>query len=95
VTKWSPVKTVREDDCGASAFRDPSREQFNHERNQPMKTYVMTTGALFGLLTIAHIWRMIGENRQLATDPWFVLITATTAALCLWAVRLVRVSPRT
>lgn len=68
---------------------------FTHERKQPMKTYVMTTGVLFGLLTVVHIWRMIEEGRQLATEPWYLLITATAAALSLWAWRLVRVSPRT
>jgi hypothetical protein len=69
--------------------------QFTHERNQPMKTYVITTGALFGLLTLAHIWRMIEENRELATDPSFLLITAIAAALSLWAFRLVKISKRT
>jgi len=39
-----------------------------------MKAYVITTGALFGLLTLAHIWRAIDE-RHLATDPWYILIT--------------------
>jgi hypothetical protein len=59
-----------------------------------MKAYVMTTGALFGLLTLAHLLRMITESRRLATDPWYVLITVVTAALCLWAWRLLRVSTR-
>jgi hypothetical protein len=53
-----------------------------------MKTYVMTTGILFGLLTFAHLWRIIAERPLLATDPWFVLITVATAALSLWAWRL-------
>jgi len=53
-----------------------------------MKAYVMTTGAVFGLLTLAHIWRVIEEGPNLAKDPWYVLITVATAALCLWAVRL-------
>ena len=60
-----------------------------------MKTYVMTTGALFGVLVVAHIWRMISENHQLATDPVYLAITATAGALCLWAVRLVVRSSRT
>ena len=59
-----------------------------------MKAYVMTTGALFGLLTLAHLLRIITESRSLATDPWYVLITVVTAALCLWAWRLLRVSTR-
>jgi hypothetical protein len=53
-----------------------------------MKAYVMITGAVFGLLTLAHIWRVIAEKPHLAREPWYVLITAVGAALCLWAVRL-------
>jgi hypothetical protein len=53
-----------------------------------MKAYVMTTGVVFGLLTLAHIWRVMAEGPHLATEPWYVLITAFAAALCLWAVRL-------
>ncbi|MBC7788563.1 MAG: hypothetical protein H7Z74_01345 [Anaerolineae bacterium] len=57
-----------------------------------MKTYVITTGVLFGLLTLAHVWRVIAEERQLATDPFYVLITIASAALCFWAWRLLRLS---
>ncbi len=59
-----------------------------------MKAYVMTTGAVFGLLTLAHIWRVIEEGPQLATEPWYVLITVAAAVLCLWALRLLWRSPR-
>ena len=34
-----------------------------------MKTYVMTTGAVFGLITLAHILRIIAEGPRLAKDP--------------------------
>ena len=54
-----------------------------------MKTYVMTTGAVFGLLTLTHVWRAVEEGPHLARDPMFMLITATAAALCLWAWGLV------
>ena len=54
-----------------------------------MKTYVITTGTLFGLLTVAHIWRAIEEDPHLATDPFYIVITAAAAALSLWAWRLV------
>jgi len=60
---------------------------------RPMKAYVMTTGAVFGLLTLAHLWRII-EERHLATNPWHLLITVAAAALCLWAWRLLRLSAR-
>lgn len=55
-----------------------------------MKAYVLTTGTLFGVLTLAHILRMITEDPHLATDPWYLLITLVAAALCLWAGLLLR-----
>ena len=59
-----------------------------------MRTYVMTTGILFGLVTIAHIWRVFEEGSALATEPWFILLTLAAAALSLWAWRLIRPSMR-
>jgi len=59
-----------------------------------MKAYIITTGAVFGLLTVAHIWRALEEGQQLAKNPWFILITVAAAALCLWACRLLRSSSR-
>jgi hypothetical protein len=44
-----------------------------------MKAYVMTTGLLFGLLTVAHVWRVFEEGARLATDPWYVLIPIAAA----------------
>jgi hypothetical protein len=55
-----------------------------------MKAYLVVTSALFGLLTVVHLWRMVAESTRLATDPWFLLITALSAALCVWALRLLR-----
>jgi hypothetical protein len=57
-----------------------------------MKIYVMTTGTVFGLITVAHVLRIIAEGPHLMTDPWFVLLTVATAALCLWAWRLLWVT---
>ena len=59
-----------------------------------MRPYLVTTGAVFGLLTVVHIWRMIAEGPSVARDPWYILITAIAAALCLWALRLLRTSAR-
>jgi hypothetical protein len=59
-----------------------------------MRAHVMTTGVLFGLITLAHVWRVIEEGGGLASDPWFSLLTAAAAALCLWAWRLLRLSTR-
>lgn len=53
-----------------------------------MKAYVTTTGVVFALLAVVHVWRAFVEGRHLATEPWFVLITLCSAALSLWAWRL-------
>jgi hypothetical protein len=55
-----------------------------------MKIYVLTTGILFGSITVAHILRMFWEEPRLATDPWYLLLTVLTAGLCVWAGLLVR-----
>ena len=55
-----------------------------------MKTYVVATGLLFGLLALVHIWRMV-EERPLMTDPWYLLVTLAAAAMSVWAWRVVRV----
>jgi hypothetical protein len=55
-----------------------------------MKTYVITTGMLFGVLTLAHLWRVIEEGRALATSPWYVTVTVLAAALAVWAWRVVK-----
>jgi tellurite resistance protein TehA-like permease len=55
-----------------------------------MKVYVRTTGVIFGLIVLAHIWRVFEEGARLARDPWFILLTVLAATLCVWACRLVR-----
>lgn len=59
-----------------------------------MKSYIITTGVLFLLLTIIHVVRLV-EERQLATDPWFLSITILSLALSAWALRLYRQTGRT
>jgi hypothetical protein len=54
-----------------------------------MRAYVLTTGVLFALLTLAHVLRIVYESRALASDPWYMLITAATAALSVWACLLI------
>jgi predicted Co/Zn/Cd cation transporter (cation efflux family) len=53
-----------------------------------MKAYVMTTGVIFALLVVAHIWRIIAESPSLVTDPGYILITLAAGLLSLWAARL-------
>lgn len=61
-----------------------------------MKAYLLTTGALFALLALAHLLRTIAEWPRLASDPWFLLegpgIGIVAGALCVWAWRLLRLS---
>lgn len=59
-----------------------------------MKAYVMTSGSVFGLLVLVHVWRVAEEGTHLVRDPSYVLITAGAAALCLWAWRVLRLMPR-
>ncbi len=57
-----------------------------------MKAYIMTTGAVFGLIALAHVLRIVAEGPRLATDPFFVLLTVLAAALSLWAWRVLRLT---
>ena len=59
-----------------------------------MKTYVIITGAVFGLLTLAHVWRVVEEGPRVL-DVWWILVTIAAGAFCVWACRLVWASRRT
>lgn len=59
-----------------------------------MKAYVITTGTVFGLIVVAHIWRAIAEGPALARDPIFILVTVAAASLSVWAWRLLSLMPR-
>jgi threonine/homoserine/homoserine lactone efflux protein len=58
-----------------------------------MKAYVITTGILFGILTVIHIARLVAEGPQMM-NPWFILVTVIGAALCIWAGWLLRRATR-
>jgi hypothetical protein len=53
-----------------------------------MKAYLITTGTVFALLVVAHLWRIVAESRSLATEPDFIVITLAAAGLSIWAWRL-------
>ena len=55
-----------------------------------MKAYVMTTGAVFGLIVVAHLWRVAQEGLALAKDPLCIILTLAAAGLCFLAWRLFR-----
>jgi hypothetical protein len=54
-----------------------------------MKIYVIITGVIFALITIAHVARMVMEPRVL-TEPVYLLLTLVSAALAIWAVVVLR-----
>ena len=55
-----------------------------------MKGYVIVTGLIFGLVTVAHVLRMITEDPRLATDPAYLALTVLSAGLCVWALFVLR-----
>ena len=59
-----------------------------------MKAYVITTGAVFGLIVVAHLWRVLVEGPSLAKDPGYILLTLAAVALSLWSWRVLKVLPR-
>ena len=59
-----------------------------------MKAYVITTGTIFGLIVVAHIWRIVVEGAALARDPVFIALTVAAAALTIWSCRLLVISYR-
>lgn len=54
-----------------------------------MRSYVIASGVIFGLLAFVHVWRII-EEPHLASDPWFILITLVAAGLSFGAWRVLR-----
>ncbi len=55
-----------------------------------MRTYVMTTGVIFALLVVAHVWRLFAESASPATDPFYILMTLAAGLLGVWALLLLR-----
>jgi tetrahydromethanopterin S-methyltransferase subunit E len=63
-----------------------------------MKTYLVVTGIIFGLIAFLHGWRAIAERDLLRTNPAeFISMAALgllAAVLCVCAFRLLRRAPR-
>ena len=56
-----------------------------------MKAYVVTTGTLFGMITVAHVFEVVDRGRVFASDA---LIIALAAALVVWAWRVMALLSR-
>ena len=63
-------------------------------QSNSMRAYLISTGALFALLGLAHLLRTVVEWQRLTVDPWFILegpvIGLIGAGLGVWAWRLLR-----
>ncbi len=55
-----------------------------------MRAYLAVTGTVFGLIAAAHVWRLFAERGRFESDPFFHLLTVLAAALCGWAVVLLK-----
>jgi len=55
----------------------------------PLKAYLVTTGILFAVITVAHILEIVDRSRLFASD---VVIVAISAGLSVWAFQLARKS---
>ncbi len=55
-----------------------------------MRAYVTTTGIVFALLVVAHVWRMFAESWRVTQEPEYVVSTLLAAALSIWAFSLLR-----
>jgi hypothetical protein len=55
-----------------------------------MKAYIVTTGAAFGLLALAHIARMFEEGAHLIGEQVFLATTVGSVSVCVWAIILLK-----
>jgi hypothetical protein len=49
-----------------------------------MRAYLLTSGVIFVLVTLAHFARMYAEPHVLK-EPAYLLLTVLTAAMSVWA----------
>jgi hypothetical protein len=59
-----------------------------------MKAYIITSAAIFGLITVAHLLRIVMEGAWLATEPIYILLTLASAALSVWGWYVLRQANR-
>ena len=60
-----------------------------------MKAYLLTTGALFALLSVLHVWRVAAEwpHADKGSVAGMAALVVLTAGLAFWAWRLLRALP--
>ena len=50
-----------------------------------MRSYIMTSGALFSLVVAVHVFRLVAEGFGPLSNPIFVFSTLASAAMSAWA----------
>ncbi len=64
-----------------------------------MKTYLIITGTIFGLIAVGHVFELLFHWQTLTTDRWFTLgvtlIIIMSGILCIWAWVLLKATQRT
>jgi len=56
-----------------------------HNGEHSVKAYLITTGVVFAIVAILHMWEMIDRGHPTVEDPFVLLVTA---GLSIWAWRL-------
>lgn len=59
-----------------------------------MKAYIITSAAIFGLITVAHLVRIMMEGARLFSEPVYILLTLASAALSVWGWYVLRQANR-
>jgi hypothetical protein len=79
---------------GGGDFTEMLPDQFQSLNYFDMKAYLVTTGLLFGLMAVVHVWRAIAEWPHPTVDLGFVLgmgaLIAIPGVLAWWAWRCLR-----
>jgi hypothetical protein len=57
----------------------------NQDDRNNMRSYIVTSGALYGLLVAVHAFRLIAEGFGPLSNPVFLLSTLASAAMAAWA----------
>ena len=59
-----------------------------------MKAYIITSAAIFSLITVAHLLRIAMEGARLFTEPVYIFLTLVSAALSVWGWYVLRQANR-
>jgi len=75
---------MNSESIGSSAIEDP--DSLTSE-SRLMRAYVLTTGAVFALITVAHVWEMVDRSQVFFSDA---IVIGLSAGLAVWAWRVAR-----